>query len=56
MSITTCWEFKWRAAEAWYCESTGKAIAKGTTSVAIDGPVLKGSCKGDEALYHKEGL
>jgi len=46
----------WRAAEAWYCERPGKAIGEGTASVAVDGPVLKGSCKGVEAWHHGEIL
>jgi hypothetical protein len=39
----------WRAAEAWHCERPWKDIGEGTASVAIDGPGLKGSCKGAEA-------
>ena len=38
-----------RAAEALYCERPWKAIGEGAASVAIDGPGLKGSCKGVEA-------
>jgi hypothetical protein len=37
------------AAEAWHCERLWKAIGEGAASVAIDGPGLKGSCKGFEA-------
>ena len=38
-----------RAAEAQHCERPWKAIGEGAASVAIDGPGLKGSCKGVEA-------
>ena len=38
-----------RAAEAGHCERPWKAIGEGAASVAIDGPELKGSCKGVEA-------
>ena len=33
-----------RAAEARHCERPWKAIGEGSSSVAIDGPGLKGSC------------
>jgi hypothetical protein len=46
----------WRAAEAWHCESPGKAIGEGTTSVAGDSPGLKRSCKEVEAWHHKESI
>ena len=39
----------WREAEVWHCERPWKAIGEGATSVTIDGPGLKGSCKGVEA-------
>jgi hypothetical protein len=35
----------WKAAEAWHCERPGKAFGEGTVLVAVDGTVLKGSCK-----------
>ena len=38
-----------RAAEALHCERPWKVIGEGAVSVAIDGPGLKGSCKGFEA-------
>ena len=38
-----------RAAEAWHCERSWKAIGESPASVAIDGPGLKGSCRGVEA-------
>jgi hypothetical protein len=34
-----------RAAEAQHCERPWKAIGEGATSVAVDCPRLKGSCK-----------
>jgi hypothetical protein len=39
----TRFETKWVAADAWHCESPGEIIGKGTVSVAIEGPGLKGS-------------
>jgi hypothetical protein len=45
-----------RAAEAQHCERAWKAIGEGAASVAIDGPGLKGSCKGVEAWHHEESL
>ena len=45
-----------RAAEARHCERPWKAIGEGAASVAIDGPGLKGSCKGVEAWHHEESL
>ena len=33
-----------RAAKAWHCESSWKAIDEGAASVVIEGPGLKGSC------------
>jgi hypothetical protein len=45
-----------RAAEAQHCERPWKAISEGTTSVAIDGPGLKGSCKGIEICHHEGSL
>ena len=45
-----------RAAEARHCERPRKAIGEGVASVAIDGPGLKGSCKGVEAWHHEESL
>ena len=45
-----------RAAEAQHCERPWKAIGEGTASVAIDGPGLKGSCKGVETWHHEESL
>ena len=33
-----------RAAEAWHCERSWRAIGEGAASVAIDGPGLKGPC------------
>jgi hypothetical protein len=38
-----------RSAEARHCERPWKAIGEGAVSVAVDGPGLKGSCKGVEA-------
>jgi hypothetical protein len=35
----------WRAAKAWHCGKPGKAIGKGTASVVVEGPGLKGLCK-----------
>lgn len=46
----------WRAAEAWHCEYPGEAIDEGATSVAVDGPRLKGSGKGAEAWHHERSL
>ena len=45
-----------RAAEALYCERPWKAIGEGAASVVVDGPGLKGSCKGSEAWHHEESL
>jgi hypothetical protein len=45
-----------RAAEAQHCERPWKAIGEGAASVTIDGPGLKGLCKGVEACHHKESL
>ena len=45
-----------KAAEAWYCERPKKAISESSASVAVDRPVLKGSCKNVEAWHHKERL
>jgi hypothetical protein len=45
-----------RAAEAQYCERSWKAIGEGAASVAVDGPVLKGSCKVFEAWHYKERI
>ena len=36
----------WTAAEAWHCEGSWKAIGEGIASAVVDGPGLKGSCKG----------
>ena len=42
-----------RAAEAQHCERPWKAIGEeGAASVVIEGPGLKGSCKGVEAWHH----
>ena len=38
-----------RAAEAWHCERSWKAIGEGVASAVVDGPGLKMSCKGFEA-------
>jgi hypothetical protein len=46
----------WRAAEAQHCEKPWKSIGENAASVAIDGPGLKGSCKGVEAWHHEESL
>jgi hypothetical protein len=46
----------WRTPETWHCESPGKAIGEGTALAVVDGPGLKGSCKGVEAWCHEEGL
>jgi hypothetical protein len=40
----------------WHCERPWKAIGEGATSVAVDGPGLKGSCKEVEAWHHEESL
>jgi hypothetical protein len=45
-----------RAAEARHCERPWKVIGEGTAWVAINGPGLKGSCKGVEAWHHEESL
>ena len=45
-----------KAAEAQHCERPWKAIGEGAASVAIDGPELKGSCKGVEAWHHEVNL
>jgi hypothetical protein len=45
-----------RAAETLHCERPWKAIGEGAASVAIDGPGLKGSCKGVKAWHHEESL
>jgi hypothetical protein len=37
-------------------ERPWKAIGEGATSVAIDGPRLKESCKGVEACHHEESV
>ena len=45
-----------REDKAWHFKKPGKAIGEGVASVAIDGPGLKGSCKGFEAWHHEESL
>ena len=45
-----------RASEARHCERPWKAIGEGEASVVVDGPGLKGICKGAEAWYHEESL
>jgi hypothetical protein len=45
-----------RAAEARHCERPWKVIGEGAASGAIDGPGLKGSCKGVEVWHHEESL
>jgi hypothetical protein len=45
-----------RTAESRHYERPWKAIGEGAASVAIDGPGLKGSCKGVEAWDHEESL
>ena len=55
----TCFEgmkMSWRTAEVWHCERSWKAIGEGVASVVIDGPGLKGSCKGVETWHHEESL
>ena len=37
-------------------EKPWKAIGEGAASISINGPGLKGSCKGVEAWYHEESL
>ena len=46
----------WEAVEVWHCEWPGKATGKGAASVAVNGPVLKGSCKEVEAWLHEKSL
>jgi hypothetical protein len=46
----------WRATKAWHCERSWKAISEGAASIAIEGPEVKGSCKGGEAWHHEESL
>jgi hypothetical protein len=45
-----------RAAEAWHCERSWKAIGEGEASAVVDDPGLKGSCKRFEAWHHEESL
>jgi hypothetical protein len=45
-----------REAESWHCERPWKGIGEVAASVAIDGPGLKGSCKGFEAWHQEESL
>jgi hypothetical protein len=45
-----------REAETWHCEKPWKATGEGTASVVVDGPGLKGPCKGAEACCHEESL
>ena len=45
-----------RAAEIWHCERPGKAIGEGATSVILDGPGLKRSCKEVKVWHHEESL
>jgi hypothetical protein len=45
-----------RTDEAPHCERLWKDMGKSAFSVAIDGPGLKGSCKGVEARHHEENL
>ena len=42
--------------ETRHCERPRKDIGEGAASVAINGPGLKGSCKGVEAWHHEESL
>ena len=44
-----------KTAEAQHFEKW-KASGEGAASVAIDGPGLKGSCKGVEGWHHEESL
>jgi hypothetical protein len=46
----------WRAAEAWKCERTGKAIGEDAASVVVGSPGLKGSCKEVETWHHEGSL
>jgi len=46
----------WRAAEAGHCERPWKATGEGAASVTVDGPGLKGSCKGFESWHHEDSL
>jgi hypothetical protein len=46
----------WRAAEAWHCEKPWKGTGEGATSVEVDGPGLKESCKEVKAWYYEERL
>ena len=45
-----------RVAEALHCERPGKATGEGEASAGVDGPGLKGSCKGFEAWHSEESL
>ena len=45
-----------RAAETWNCEGPGKVTGEGAASVAVNGPVLKGSCKEVEPWNHEGSL
>jgi hypothetical protein len=45
-----------REAEVWHCQRPGKAIGEGAASVAVEGPGLKGSCKGIEPWHHEGRL
>ena len=46
----------WRAAETCPSDRPGKAINEGATSVSIDSPGLKGSCKNVKAWHHEGSL
>jgi hypothetical protein len=45
-----------RTTEVWHCERSWKVIGEGVASGVVDGPELKGSCKGFEAWHHEESL
>jgi hypothetical protein len=45
-----------KAAKTQHCERPWKDMGECTASVAIDGPGLKGSCKGPETWNHEESL
>ena len=46
----------WRAAEAWHCERSGKAIGESGALVEIEDPGLKGLSIEVEAWHQEESL
>jgi hypothetical protein len=46
----------WVAADTWHSERPEETIGEGISSVAVEGPGLKGSCREVEAEHHEKSL